>query len=182
MIFPAAAGATKEWPVTNPSMGRALLWATALTDCRDCLDLADRLSRLPTSPGLLAVEARSAGRHLVRLAIVYFGQLYTPGYEDGSAVASNRHMTAELEQLEAEAFPHHFDLARFQALKAVLLDLRHGTIAHADGRAFRVEHDCNSARATTPILDATLQAEFRGCCAKLILALLRRAARIAEAP
>lgn len=168
--------------MAKPSIGRALLWATALTDCRDCLDLADRLSRLPSAPELLPGEARNAARHLVRLAVVYFGQLYTPGYEDRSSVASNQDMAVELVQLEADAFPHHADLAKFQALKAVLLDLRHGTIAHADGRPFSVLHGTYSARATTPILDASLQAEFRDCCAQLILALLRRAARIAEGP
>ncbi|WP_431257140.1 hypothetical protein ACQ86G_20995 [Roseateles chitinivorans] len=163
-------------------MGRALLWATALTDCRDCLDLAQRLQGLPASEALHSTEAQSAARHLIRLAIVYFGQLYTVGYEDGAAVASNKQMAVELDALEREAFPHHVDLAKFQALRDLLMELRHGTIAHADGKAFSVQHESNSARALTPLLDPALHDEFRDSCARLIVALLRHAAKIADVP
>lgn len=161
--------------MTKPLMGRALLWANALSDARDCLDLALRLQALPGGAELKRVEAQSAAMHLSQLAIVYFGQLYTPAFEAPSAVASNKDASAERDALERHAFADHVDLARFHALRDVVLDRRHRTIAHADGDAFSVHHDSGSARSLTPILTPELYNELRDACSKLFLALLQRA-------
>lgn len=161
--------------MTTPLMGRALLWANALSDARDCLDLALRLQALPGDAGLKRVEAQSAATHLSRLAIVYFGQLYTPAFEAPPAVASNKDASAEREALERHAFGNHVDLARFHALRDVVLDLRHRTIAHADGGAFSIHHDSGSTRSLTPVLTPELYEQLREACARLFLALLQRA-------
>jgi len=160
--------------VTQQFMGRALLWATALSDCRDCLDLALRLHDVPENTTIPTTEAQSAARHLVRLAIVYFGQLYTPGFEDLPSVASNTAAAAQLDELERHAFSSGTELAKFYALRDIVLELRHRTIAHADGKAFSVRHDNSSVRALTPMLPTELYNEFRQSSDKLLLALLQR--------
>lgn len=116
--------------------GRSLSPLTAYPNDQQAMDSFERF--LPTVD-----ECGKIIYHLQRLAVVYFLQLYTRGNSVGGVVLGN--MTKESikirTEIEKTAFPDPLEFDRFQCLKAVLLEFRHGEIAHADGDRLMVRHD-----------------------------------------
>lgn len=119
-------------------------------------------------------ECVRAADYLRKLAVIYFGQVYTQGRADPGNVAGNFQVEATRlrDSVEQAAFQGADELKAFQLLKDALVKLRHQQLGHADGQAFGIRHSANAVVCTVDSVPYELCVELRLALRNLLPAIL----------